>query len=129
MEKTSPQGKQQAIKSTTEEEEMCDKAGDSSLDGIVDSSAASFNTYSKSFGDCKEMFLKMSFLNPFPNPGERDPVLHDFIMRRSRSSLAEHMPVKLLISPTDFNDDSLWNWDEMMIHPREDAKFIQAKQT
>jgi hypothetical protein len=126
MEKTSPQGKQQAMKSTTEEEEeMCDKAGDSSLGGIVNSFAASFKA-----GDhdhCKEMFLKMSFLNPFPNPGERDPVMHDFLMRRSwsRSSFAEHMPVKLLISPTDFNDDSVWNWDEMMIHPREDAKFLK----
>jgi len=95
------------------------------------------------------MFLKMSFLNPFPNPGEGDPVLHDFVMTRSSSSLAKHMLISPIFIDSDSADDYIhgeqrdtigphltavkaldlkgypWNLDEM--NPHEAAKFLQAK--
>ena len=137
MEKTSPQGKQQAMNSTSEkEEEMCDKAGDNSLDGIVYSSAASFKAKSVGgIGDhdhCNGMFFNMCFgnetLHPFPTFFNGDTLLHDFVQKRSWSSLAQHIPVKL-ISPTDFADGCQCNLDDMIINRHEDAKFIHAKQT
>ena len=48
MDKTTTQGKVQELNSTSEEDAMCDKAADSSLDGMVDSSAASFNAERRS---------------------------------------------------------------------------------
>jgi len=153
MEKTTPQGKLQAMNSTS------DKAGDSSLDGIVDSSAASFKAKSVREGnDCKGMFFRMSFgnetLHPFPTFFKGDKVLHEFVLKRSSSSLAQHMPIKL-ISPIFIDSDSAddyihgdqrdtigphltavkaldlkgypWNLDEM--NPHEAAKFLQAKLT
>jgi hypothetical protein len=54
MDKTTPQSKRQDMNSTSHEEAMCDKAAHSSLDGMVDSSAASFNAKSVSVENAKE---------------------------------------------------------------------------
>jgi len=155
MEKTTPQGKLHAMNSTSEEEEMCDKAGDSSLDGIVDSSAASFNSKSvreekcvasiEDHDHCKGMFFQMRFgnetLHPFPTFFKGDTVLHEFVLKRSSNSLAQYMPIKL-ISPifidSDFADDYIHGEQRdtigphlgfrgEIIPPHEAAKFLQAK--
>jgi len=54
MDKTTPQGKGQELNSTSSEEAMCHKAADSSLEGMVDSSAASFNAKSVRGARAKE---------------------------------------------------------------------------
>jgi len=54
MDKTTPQGKGQELNSTSSEEAMCDKAADSSQEGMVDSSAASFNAKSVRGARAKE---------------------------------------------------------------------------
>ena len=138
MEKTTPQCKLQAMNSTS------DKAGDSSLDGIVDSSAASVNVKTvreekcvenntvgsemsiEDHDHCKGMFFPMSFggesLNPFPTYLMRDTVLHDFVLKRCSSSLAQHMPIKL-ISPIfiDSADDYIHGDQRDTIGPHLDV--------